>query len=457
MPAPVSLPDPLRPEFAADLEAFPDAPRYLIQIAVDETATRLSGHQEVRYVNAEEAPLTDLYLRLFPNTPGYGGAMTVTHLLVGGVPVTASEELEGSALRLPLDPPLAVGQAITLTMDFSVAVPTDNRAGYAQFSVIRGVTALPNAYPLIPAYDDEGWNVEVAPEYGDAVYSDIALFAVQVTAPPELTLIASGSCQQRAEGDWVCLAGPMRDFALFLGREYRSASKTVDGVVVNSYYYPENESGGLAALEQAADAVAFYSDTFGPYPYTELDVVETPTEAGGIEYPGLVVIGDFFYGHGDPSYTEWVIAHEVAHQWWYALVGNDQVDEPWLDEALAQYSALLYFETQHGAEMADNILQSWFVETYNQVVERGQDMPVNLPVAAYVESGRYSDIVYSKGPLYFHALRQAVGDEAFFDILRTYYEHNRYGVATAEDWLEAVETVSGDRQQAIFDKWIAGG
>ncbi|MGD1995675.1 MAG: M1 family metallopeptidase [Anaerolineae bacterium] len=457
IPSPVSTvsspENPLRPEFATDLDLLPDAPRYEIWLTVDPELSQVTGQQQVRYTNTDEVALDCLYFRLFPNTPGYGGEMTVGGLTVNGGPVTPTTELADSALRVPLEPSLGPGQTVTVHTDFTVTVPTSGDFGYAQLSWLDGVMALPNVYPLIPVYDDEGWNVELAPEYGDAVYSDVAFYTVRVTLPSTFGLMASGSCTTLEQGEHECSAALMREFALVLGEDHRRASRVVEGVLVNSYFYSDHQEGGLRALQIAADALSIFSELFGPYPYAELDVVETPTRAGGIEYPGLVVIGDRLYEAG--SRLEWVVAHEVGHQWWYGVVGNDQVDEPWLDEALVQYSTFLYHEVAYGSEMAADILDRRFVQTQERLVDIGEDMPVGLPVAAY-DRGLYASVVYGKGPLYFHALREEVGDEVFFDILRAYYRRHRYGIATPDSFLTTVDMVAGDPHRALFERWISG-
>jgi hypothetical protein len=445
--------DGLRPEFASDLDALPAATRYDVELTVHPTATRVTGHQRVRYVNGEEVPLEDLALRLFPNTPGYGGAMQVTALELNGRPVEPAVELGGSALRLALDPPLEPGQAMTLAAGFVITVPTTLDAGYGQLAYTNGVMALPNAYALVPVYDDAGWNVEVAREYGDAVTSDVAFYEVQVSAPAGLTLRASGSCASAEPGTWSCVGAPMRDFVLVLGDDYATASRAVGGVAIHSTYYGDHEESGRWVLQVAADAVRTFTDLLGPYPYAELDVVETPTLAGGIEYPGLVVVGESLY-EGN-SRLEWVVVHEVAHQWLYGLVGNDQVDEPWLDEALVQYCTLLHYERVYGADAAAEVLDWNFRQAQRDLIESGDDMPVGLPVASYPRY-LYSAVVYRKGPLYFQALREQVGDETFFAILRTYFVRHRYGIATAEDWLTAVRIVAGDDHRTLYDQWIVG-
>jgi Leu/Phe-tRNA-protein transferase len=130
-----------------------------------------------------------------------------------------------------------------------------------------------------------------------------------------------------------------------------------------------------------------------------------------------------------------------------------------LDEALTQYSTMLYYEKVYGPDRAAGILQGVFVQTHQGLVGMGQDLHAGLPASAY-RSGLYWPIVYDKGALYFHELRKAVGDESFFKILRTYYSQHRYRIATPESLLDVVEDVTGDRHQEIFGKWIgesAGG
>ncbi|MGD2145876.1 MAG: M1 family metallopeptidase [Anaerolineae bacterium] len=453
-PTPVPLPQVcLRQQFADDAQACHAAPSYDIELVVDPANARVTGHQTIEYTNAEAEPLDTMYLRLLPNTPAYGGTMTVTHLLRFGEPITPVVELEGSALRIPLDPPLLPDRMLKLSMDFTVDVPTTGAYGHALFSYIRGVMALPSVYPKIPVHNEEGWNLEIAREHGDDIFADVGIFHVTIEAPPEFTVITTGACAHPEEGIWDCEAAPMRDFALILGENYERAAREVDGVVVNSYFYPWHAGGGGKALEVAVDAVEAFSESFGPYPYTELDVVETPNYLGGMEYSSLVVVEDGLYP--GVAGVEWLTAHEVAHQWWTIVVGNDQIDEPWLDEGLTQYSTMLHYEKAYGKQRGDAIVQSVFVQTYESLKRRGRKMPAGLPANAYPPD-LYWDIVYDVGALYFHELRERVGDDAFFDILQTYFTRYRYAIATAASFLETVEEITGDPQLDLYEYWILG-
>jgi aminopeptidase N len=447
------------PAYTGDVEQFGAATHYLIDLRVDIAAKTFAGQERVRYTNQESVPLEQIVFRLLPNTPGYGGSMTVSSVTVNGTAIDTRLELSDSALYVPLAAPLQPGEQIELDLAFSGSVPTDASAGYAQYGYFAGVLALPDVYPYIPVYDDEGWNVELAPSYGDATFTDTALYLVRITLPADMVLATSGVTLDRQDnGDgtatYTCASGPMRDFNLVASANYETTSQMVGQVKVTSYFLSGDDSGGQRALDYTAQSLNIYERLFGPYPFTELDVMATPTQAGGIEYPGLIVVAEGLYGQTG-SFFEFATVHETAHQWWYSLVGNDQLDEPWLDESLAQYTSLLYFEQRYGEAAAQSVLQNSFEAPYRRLQQQHQDMPVGLPVAAYPED-LYAAVVYGKGPLFFQALREQVGDETFYRILSTYFEQYRYEVAYPQDFMAVAESVSGQQLDALYDKWILG-
>jgi aminopeptidase N len=205
-------------------------------------------------------------------------------------------------------------------------------------------------------------------------------------------------------------------------------------------------------LRYAADSLRVFNECFGQYPYAEFDVVATPTTAGGVEYPGIVVVSQRIYDQSG-GFFQHATAHEVAHQWWYGLLGNDQVDEPWLDESLTNYSTILYWEEVEGPEIAASIIENFFMGPYEQAKTQGLDRAVAGPVADFSE-GEYSVFVYAKGPLFFDALRREVGDETFLAILQTYYAEYKYGIVHPDDLLEIIEQISGQEIDSLFEMWI---
>ena len=471
LPTPVATPDvdledlslyqpALKPEFAGDVRALPDATRYFIQVALDpDQPTNLSGVQRVRYTNTEGVPLDALYFRLYPNLPGYGGSMVIDKVALDNTPVETSLEMEDSALRVSLDPALPPGGVADLTLWFRETLPADTSAGYGLYAYADDVYALAGFYPTIPVYDDEGWNVEVAPTYGDATFTDAALYQVQMTVPDDLTVVTSGSTLETSDnGDgtrtWVAVGGPMRDFYVAMSTDYEVVSEEVDGTQVNSYYRSAQDKGGELALEYATDALRVFNQRFGPYPYTELDVAATPTNAGGIEYPGAIVVAQGLYDE-EGGFFELATAHEVAHQWWYGIIGSDQLDEPWLDESLTNYSAYLYFEETAGSDAASVVKERVFEGPYRGAQQSERDRAVAGPVDSFSERD-YGAIVYGKGPLFFDALRARLGDEAFFAALQAYLKTHCYGIAYPDDLIAAFEETSGQQIEDLYGFWIIG-
>ncbi|NOZ26770.1 MAG: M1 family metallopeptidase [Chloroflexi bacterium] len=432
--------------------------RYRIDARFDPTSRTISGQEIVRYTNNEAGPLDAVYFRLFPNLPRSGRA-TVSSLTVDGASVTPQRELAGSALRVPMDPPLPPGASVTFQLDFTVQAPATPGGNYGAFAYTNEVVALAGFYPLIPVFDDEGWNVEIAPAYGDPVYSDTSFYLVRFTLPTGWEVAASGSTlgvEDNGDGTttWTIVSGPMRDFNLAASPAYRTMEMQVDDTVVRSHFKPGDEAGGRRALEYTAHALRYFNEIFGIYPFAELDVAATPTTAGGIEYPGLIVIAERLYGEKG-GFFEWATVHETAHQWWYSLVGNDQVDDPWLDEALTQYVTWMYVEATYGKVAAAIARRAFFDEPYRRLVEEGKDPPIGLPVRAYSEED-YGPVVYAKGPLFFHELRQTMGDATFRAFLRTYFERYRYRIATPEDLLTVAQETCRCDLTPIYARWVLG-
>jgi hypothetical protein len=449
------------PQFASDIGQLDDPTQYHIDLAVDIETLTLTGSQRLLYTNNETVELGEIYFRLFPNTPDHGGRLNVKRILVNGQEPEVTYELSDTAMKVLLAKPLAPEAQLEILIDFKVAVPEGNQHGYGAFNYENGIMALAGFYPLVPVYDDEGWNVELAPDYGDAVYSDTALYNLHLTVPEDMVVATSGSMISETDnGDGTqtlhCVSGPMRDFNVVLSRDFVVKSTTVGQTTVHSYYLPMEEAAGERVLQYVSDALRTYNERFGLYPFAEFDAVETPITAAGIEYPGLIVVAQRFYQEGqEGGFFEFATAHEVAHQWWYSMVGSDQVDEPWLDEALTNYSTLIYVEEVHGQQGAQSVLADYFEGPYQQVVEKGRDAVVAQPVAAFSEED-YGPIVYSKGPLFFHALRQEVGDETYFAIMREYLRQHKYKIATPESFLRVAESVSGRDLDAIYKQWILG-
>jgi aminopeptidase N len=443
----------------AVLDQLSGATVYHIDLQVSDDLLLLQGREEVRYTNQEDESLDEVYFRLFPNVAG--GAATVSAIKADGRDMEPFYEFQDSALRVPLPAALPPGEQIVIQVDFEVQVAQEMAGNYGLFGYFDGVLVLDEFYPVIPAYDDEGWNVEVPPPDGDLTHFDASFYLVRVTAPTSLTIVTSGvEVGREYEGDKQVLtfaAGPARDFYLAASENYVVVSETAGETTVNSYAFPEWRDGAELTLQFVAGALESFSERFGVYPYTEFDVVSTPMLARGMEYPGIVAISLELYDpeavvSGWPSRVmlETVIAHETAHQWFYNVVGNDQVDEAWLDEALVQYATGLYYADVHGEAAARDYRGSW--DYLWDQIDRA-DSPIGLPSGDYAE-GVYYSTIYGRGPLFVTALAKEMGREPFDKFLRDYYTSHKWHIGTGDAFRQLAEQHCQCDLTTLFEEWV---
>lgn len=459
-PAAVGFDFALRPQFAQQLNLISEKTVYTMQWTLNADLSELQGKQRIIMANRTGKTLNEIYLRLFANYPNSAASIELENLRVDGTILKTVREQQDTALKIPLLRPLAPTRRVTLTFDYTVKIPADNKVRYADFTRTDWIVTLPTIYPIIPAYDAQGWHTELPPPFGDLVYAESSIYDVTITVPSQYNVIASGEMVQETKSGGQTtrryIGAPMRDFDANITSALSESSAQVDDVTIHSWYLPDHAEQGKRALEWTVNSFKVYEKRFGPYPFKELHLVETPTTAGGIEYPGVITVARALYSDpGQTNYFEFATAHETAHQWWYSTVGNDQVNHPWQDESLTQYATLVYFQDQYGKSIAQNIMDNFFTRQYETAKERFGDRPAGLPVSAYDEDA-YGAFIYAKGPLFFQALRDQVGDEAFFQALETYYQQFKFRIAQPQDLINVFQQTSGKDVRPLFQKWIGG-
>ncbi len=429
--------------------------QYSLTVTLAPDISRVSGREVITYTNRETVTLTSLYLHLYPNL--WQAGMTITDVQVAGQAAPVALSAGNSLMETPLAAPLAPGSAITLSLWFSVPIPTRLPEGnYGEFVSQEEMLTLAHFYPTVAVYDT-AWRLETPSLLGDVIYHDASLYEVLFTAPAEWIVVATGATIRTVENPdatvtWQLAGGPMRDFNIAASPRYRKLTAQVADVTVNSYFLPEGTIGGHQALTWTVTALQTFEAAFGPYPYLELDVVATPLLAFGVEYPGLIVLRERMYG--DPNQEivfESVTVHEVAHQWWYGIVGNDQVLHPWLDESLSQYSTYLYIRDLYGKEGVEGFINS--MENIRWAKVGRIEKPIGLPVPAYTAAD-YGPIVYGRGALFFLTLAERIGERDMAEFLRRYYARYTWGIATPADFRALAEAVACQDLGDLFREWV---
>ena len=417
-----------------------------------ESLTLLVARQEVRVTNYSNDSWNELYFQLLPNR--IGGQMAIDRVRLDGEETAGRLMQEESVLAIDLPAQLEPGQSTVVALDYRLEVPESGGRNYGILAYSQGVLSLAHAYALLAVYDDEGWDVDSAPRYGDLVYARSSYFRVRLDAPARLGVAASGrrTSWQLAGGRQLLefTAGPVRDFYLAAAQEWEQVIRVEDGVTVRGHALPGTAARMETAVETAARALELFGELYGHYPFREFDIVPITTSALGVEFPGIIALRHELLEENQPVLLESTVVHEVAHQWFYSLVGNDQVSEPWLDESVTQYLTMRYYGEVHG-ERARLLFRQGLFGRWEQVGRNR--LPIGLPVAEYT-GNEYGAIIYGLGPLVVERLAEELGQAAFDDFLRDYSENNAFELATTSEFRELAERHCDCSLDLFFEEWV---
>lgn len=451
---------------------------YTIAALFDEENMALSGELGLEYRNRTETEITALEFNLFGRAYREGAKVPFLHpssvaaaypagvdygdMTVGDVTDGAgnalSSEITGedeNILRVTLSEGIFPGETCTVRIPFRVELAhIRHRLGYTERAINLG-----NWYPVLCARTEAGWYECVYSANGDPFFSECADYRVTFTCPEKYVLASSGrqtAKERTGEGVTYTMAlDNARDFAMALSDKFEVITENTGDFTLSYYYY--DDARAADSFRAAKDSMNYFSGVFSDYPHETMSVVQTPFNAGGMEYPGLVYISDAVSG----AEIDTVIVHENAHQWWYGIVGNNQLDHAWMDEGLAEYSVALFYENNSGygitremmAEAAERSFRA-SVKVYRKLLGEA-DTTMNRNLRAFLSEYEYVNIAYNKGFLLFDALRESVGIKRFLSGLKKYAGEYAGKIARPEDLASCFTKVGADTD-AFFESWIEG-
>ncbi|MER8016634.1 M1 family aminopeptidase [Streptomyces griseoluteus] len=405
----------------ADAVRTPAAPAYTASLSSDSTGTVWNGHQSATFTNASATALSEVYLRLWDN---YHGSCSAPPIKVSNVTGGTAGDLSVActALKITLPAPLAQGQSATIGFDLGITVPD----GADRFGHDGAFSFIGNALPVLAVRDGAGWHLDPYTNNGESFYSLAADFQVTLDHPSTLLVPATGTSTDTPDSSGrtvtTATASKVRDFAWAAGPFSKISGTSPGGVPVNVYSVSGISSANAQSmLSTAKSAVDAHAGRFGAYPYGELDaVLDNNFWFGGMEYPGFVL----------DLVSTTALTHEIGHQWWYGIVGDDEYNTPWLDESFTDYATdLAQGKTGSGC---------WSSVSWASSAEK-----ITNSMAYWdTHSSRYSTVVYGYGKCALHDLRRLLGDTAMAKLLKDYATAHWYGVSTTAEFKAAAQAAT---------------
>lgn len=462
---------------------------YRIVASLLPDSTLLRGTVEIAFMPAW--PADTLWLHLYPNAYRDPGTMFAADLeswgdysFAGASPDEygwidlSGWELDGSPVEVgvdgtigfvPLSSPAAPGDTLRLRGGFSVGVPVI----WSRMGRDGSHYEMSQWYPRMCVLDDMGWHLGRYRSEGE-FYGDFGSFTVVLSLPDSFVTAATGSRRSvlwspdslvRTE-TWV--AEDVHDFAW-----------AADPAFVVTDHVFRNDAAGwhpvrvhIAVQECSIDdwgevaawadsTLLYYGEWYMPYAYDDLWIVQSATY-GGMEYPQFVLAGPWQVPFH--RYFEMVVIHEVGHQWFYGMLGSDEVDEAWLDEGINTFSELRYFDRRYGPRGNMTTLPRWVADysdtdetsaSYTRMVARGEDFPV-LSTSTDAAGGvrDYGALYYSKPALFVRMLQNQMGGEVFDAAMREYCRRFAFHHPGTGDLRAVIEEVSGRSWAAEFETWL---
>lgn len=500
----------VRPEVLKNLGSLDQLTLYDIDLDIHDDAKSFQLDERVYFQNRSSSSLGDIMLRMYANTPTSGepperllrGHCVQSYCTVetaGRDVIVVHPSLPlapGARLRIVLhvegslktiDPNKTTMMAATMS-SLQTMSGTEPSTDYGLLASGDDILSFGNFYPVIARHEGDKWDLDQS-TLGDIGPDTLSHVRAHVELPSTYRVAASGVVTREEDAGGRrrvdIAAGCMRDFALLASPFFTSADKLANDVKVRSYFRTSDRKIGEKVLDVGAWSVADFEKRFGPYPYKELVLAEQALigGAGGVEFAGLATVASMFYkpsgsptggspmemilgtlmgsgGNDGPmkvAAAEFTTAHEVGHQWWHGVVGSDSRKHPWQDEALAQFSAILYSEDRYGAQRAKRDGDMNARMGYSMMRLMGQpDGPVDAPAAGRTQIA-YGGLVYGKGPYYLVALRKELGDAAFFAAMQSYVKEFYLGFAPPSAFEGAMVKAAGSKAPeivALSQRWL---
>ncbi len=508
-------------------EYFQQEVNYTIQVTLNDTSHELSAYVSIEYTNNSPDSLKEIFFHLWPNA--YANNKTALGVQLVEMRMTGfyyskknergyidqldfkvnNKKIEWKTdsnhidvCKLILNDPLPGGGKIIISTPFIVKLPDSK---FSRLGHKKQAYYITQWYPKPAVYDKFGWHAFPYLSRGE-FYSEFGSYDVYITLPKNYVIAATGDLvdnekeltwlhekakrtkakEEFIESKWDFPASDpetktlhyhqdnVHDFAWFADKRFNVLKGELTlphskRKVTSWAMFTDTEADlWKKSIEYINDAVFNYSLWIGDYPYNNVTAVQTPYTFGtGMEYPNITIIGV----SDNRAILEYIIMHEVGHNWFYGILGSNEREFPWMDEGFNSFYENRYNETKYPER---SILNSYFPDfVFDNLFDLGSfrtrylyyisylysasnhiDQPINLHSEEY-RMINYTSMVYHKPVVAFTYLRSYLGEKVFDKAMKQYFEKWKYKHPYPNDFRKIMEDVSGKNLNWFFDDLIA--
>jgi len=463
------------------------APRIDVTASADPVTGRVTG---VVRGTVPVGSAAELHLRYFAGLESLEAAPEDMQVTVEG---TAAESTRDRGL---LTVQLPTGHAPTVRVDvpFAYTLPEprpgsllDALGGSPQPSDIGLLSRHADVLSLghwFPIWIPPGSRADAEPSgFGDIGNFPAADLSLELTVPQGWQVIDGGvrvGESTKAGRTTITSYGTgMRDLSVAVVKSYTTKSRMIDDVTVQAWGPKESADQLDGVLDETEAAVRVLSTAFGDYPWKELDIVSAPLGAGvaGMEWPGATWIESAAFAGGIPglgdfgdllgpitdqlgdlglvlsSTRAWTIAHEVGHEWWTVLVGNDSIAAPVVDEPLAQYSACLVLRST--TKDADKVCELQIASGYDGMRSAGDpDAAADRATDEFMSATQYAGLVYGKAAWFYLALEKVYGADRVRGALREVVSRHAFGSIDGAGLRAGLVAALDAKAGSLWNRWM---
>lgn len=429
-------------------------------ITVDFTSEKLVCEQRTTVVNSYKEGLSELVFLLAPNAysenavhkayvkklPAYG-SVTVEEVSVDGEKTSFTIDDDGYYMTVPV-PSAQISERRVVDIKYEVSIPECNlRLGKSE-----GFYNVSGFYPQLAVFSDDEFRKDSFSYVGDPVMSDVADFTVRITVPENMTVACPGNVTETvADGQKTITASErrMRDFAFVASEKYTVKTTEKYGVTVKYFSTGDSDYGALAS-----DVIKVFSDNFCDYPYDTYVLAETPFIADGMEFSGMSFISS------DATDKEKAVVHETVHQWFYNIVGSDNVNAPYMDEGITTFMTEYFYllngdegKYKEGMKAIENAYFSY--EKLQKMRGEKANLAIDGSIYQYSEYA-YSMLVYYKSSLMFKNLFETAGASRFNKAVKGYVADNYFRWSDADSLVGNFNKAMNCDVKGLIDAWVDG-